>query len=125
MVLHCCLGQVENAANRLVAFSLHYKRKHVKLSLGQPKIRRRDPRPTVGKPLFVRLPSQWLGASKGLQGNMLAATGKDELQRSHIEGTDEAAMIPLAGEDDQNCRRSPAQLGDHGTAVPIRLGDRS
>src|SRR6266436_10264116 len=99
MVLHCCLGQIENAANRLVAFSLHHERKHVELSLRQPEIRRSNPRPTVGKPLFVGLPSRWLVASKGLRGGTFAV-GEDELQ--DVDGTDEAAAILLARKDDQN-----------------------
>jgi len=108
MVLHCWLGQIEDAAYRLVSFSLHHKRKHLKLSLRQPEIRRRDPRPIVGKPLFVGLSSQWLVASKALRGDMHVA-GKDELQRPHVEGADEV--------DDQNCRRSLAQLRERGIAV--------
>jgi hypothetical protein len=35
--------------------------------------------------------------------------GKDELQRPHVEGADEV--------DDQNCRRSLAQLRERGIAV--------
>jgi hypothetical protein len=96
MVLHCWLGQIEDAANRLVAFSLHHKRKHVELSLGQPEIRRRDPRPLASRFSSGCRANGLATASKGLQGDMLAATGKHELQRSHIEGMDEAAMIPLA-----------------------------
>ena len=116
MVLHCWLGQIEDATYRLVAFSLHHKRKHLKLSLRQPEIRRRDPRPIVGKPLFVGLSSQWLFASKALRRDMNVA-GKDELQRPHVEGADDV--------DDQNRRRSLAQLREGGVTVPIRLGDRS
>jgi hypothetical protein len=52
-----------------------------------------------------RLPSRWPVA----RGEMLGAAGKDELQRPDVKGTDEAAVILLAGEDDHNGQRSPGQ----------------
>ena len=56
--------------------------------------------------------AELMACDQGSPGDVLAATGRDQSQRPDVEGTDEAAMILLAGEDAQRACYRVADVAD-------------
>jgi len=124
VTLHGRLGQIEDAADRLIAFALHHQRQDFALPLGKAEIGRR----------FRRARRQF-GADEDLRRDIDAAGEDqpqrvdhdfarcgfgDEAERAEIERLHHILAVMEGRQDDDGNRRvAAAQLGQHRESIAI------